>query len=94
MPLTVKSIKVTYDSINERNCFTNGDWISGRVTIEAAKDFQIDYLLLKFKGKANVLWSERYGKTTVVYHAKEKYFSKKHYFVRDKNMRGKLCHTH
>uniref|UniRef100_A0A3Q3M4M8 Arrestin C-terminal-like domain-containing protein n=1 Tax=Mastacembelus armatus TaxID=205130 RepID=A0A3Q3M4M8_9TELE len=77
MLTTVKSLKISYNPINETNTFTNGDWISGQVTLELAKDCQIENLLVKFKGKADVLWTERYGKTTVVYHAKEKYFSLK-----------------
>ncbi|XP_026178413.1 arrestin domain-containing protein 3 [Mastacembelus armatus] len=88
MLTTVKSLKISYNPINETNTFTNGDWISGQVTLELAKDCQIENLLVKFKGKADVLWTERYGKTTVVYHAKEKYFSLKHYFVQDQNQRG------
>lgn len=89
MPFTVKSIKVTYNPVNQENIFTNGDCVSGLVTMEVAKDFQIDSLSIKFKGKADVLWTERYGKTTVVYHSKEKYFSIKHDFIRDKNLKGK-----
>lgn len=88
MPFTVKSIKVTYNPVNQENIFTNGDCVSGLVTMEVAKDFQIDSLSIKFKGKADVLWTERYGKTTVVYHSKEKYFSIKHDFIRDKNLKG------
>ncbi|XP_067378106.1 arrestin domain-containing protein 3-like [Channa argus] len=88
MSLCVKSLKVTYNPINEINTFTNGDWVSGQVTLEVVKDCQIDSLLIKFKGKADVLWSERYGQTTVVYHAKDKYFSFKHYFIQEKNIGG------
>ncbi|XP_070760244.1 arrestin domain-containing protein 3-like [Enoplosus armatus] len=88
MSSTVKSLKVIYNPVNEKNTFTNGDCVSGVVTLEVAKDCQIDSLLVQFKGKAEVLWTERYGQTTVVYHSKDKYFSIKHYFIRDKNVKG------
>ncbi|XP_035514304.1 arrestin domain-containing protein 3-like [Morone saxatilis] len=88
MSSTVKSLKVTYNPINEKNTFTNGDWVSGQVALEVAKDCQINSLLIKFKGKAEVMWTERHGQTTVVYHSKEKYFSNKHYFIRDKDAKG------
>lgn len=88
MSSTVKSLKVTYNPINETNTFTNGDTVSGQVTLEVTKDCQISSLSVKFKGKAKVMWSERHGNTTVVYHSKEKYFTIKHYFIHDKKPEG------
>uniref|UniRef100_A0A3Q3J4W9 Arrestin-like N-terminal domain-containing protein n=1 Tax=Monopterus albus TaxID=43700 RepID=A0A3Q3J4W9_MONAL len=79
MLTTIKSIKVTYNPINVTDTFTNCDLVTGQVTLEVAKDCQIDDLLIKFKGKAEVRWTERHGKQTVVYHSKEKYFSLKHH---------------
>uniref|UniRef100_A0A3B4X0B2 Si:ch211-130m23.2 n=1 Tax=Seriola lalandi dorsalis TaxID=1841481 RepID=A0A3B4X0B2_SERLL len=89
MSTTVKSLKVTYNPVNGKETFTNGDWVTGQVTLEVSKDCQIDSLFIKFKGKAEVLWTERHGKTTVVYHSKDKYFSLKHYFIRGKNLTGR-----
>ncbi|XP_071338820.1 arrestin domain-containing protein 3-like [Trachinotus anak] len=88
MSSTVKSLKVTYSPVHGRDTFTSGDWVSGQVALEVAKDCQIESLCIKFKGKAEVLWSERHGQTTVVYHSKDKYFSLKHYFIRDKDLTG------
>lgn len=88
MSSAVKSLKVAYNPINETNTFTNGDTVSGQVTLEVAKDCKIESLSVKFKGKARVLWSERHGNTTVVYHSKEKYFVVKHYFIHDKSPEG------
>ncbi|XP_034548020.1 arrestin domain-containing protein 3-like isoform X2 [Notolabrus celidotus] len=85
MPSTVKSLKITYNPINEQNTFTSGDWVTGQVSLEVAKDCEIDSLMVQFKGKAEVMWTERHGQVTVVYHSKDKYFSIKHYFIRDKN---------
>lgn len=88
MSSTVKSLKVTYNPINEKNTFTSGDCVSGQVTLEVDKDCEIDSLSIKFKGKASVMWSEKHGKVTTVYHSKDKYFSNKHYFVRGQNSKG------
>lgn len=88
MSSTVKSLKVTYNPINEKNTFTSGDCVSGQVTLEVDKDCEIDSLSIKFKGKASVMWTERHGQVTVVYHSKDKYFSNKHYFVREQNSKG------
>lgn len=81
MSSAVKRLEVTYNPINDRNTFTNGDFVTGQVTVEVSKDCQINSLFIKFKGKADVLWSERHGQTTVVYHSKDKYFSVRHYFI-------------
>ncbi|KAM7416464.1 hypothetical protein PAMA_018496 [Pampus argenteus] len=89
MSTTVKDLKVNYNpATNVNNTFTSGDFISGEVTLEVVKECEIDALSIKFKGKAEVLWSERHGQVTVVYHSKDKYFSTKHYFVPDKDSKG------
>lgn len=88
MLTTIKSLKVSYQPVNEKNTFTNGDCVSGAVTLELAKECEMESLMIKFKGKAEVLWTERYGQTTHVYHSKDKYFSIKHYFFGGKDLRG------
>ncbi|KAM8885105.1 arrestin domain-containing protein 3-like [Spinachia spinachia] len=84
---TIKSLKVTCEPLNEKSTFTNGDYVSGEVTLQLAKECAMDSLMVKFKGKAEVLWTERYGQTTHVYHSKDKYFSIKHYFFGDKDLK-------
>ncbi|XP_063065710.1 arrestin domain-containing protein 3-like [Engraulis encrasicolus] len=72
----IESISVDYDAINEKNTFSNGDHISGRVTVHVSSPTKIQSLAIKAKGKAKVRWSEHYGNnTTVTYSDKEKYFS-------------------
>lgn len=93
MSSTVKSLNVTCNPVNEANTFTSGDVVSGQVTLEVSKDCEIESLLIALKGKAEVMWTERYGHTTVVYHSKEKYFSIKHYFIREQKDRGKCART-
>ncbi|XP_068422338.1 arrestin domain-containing protein 3-like isoform X2 [Clinocottus analis] len=99
MPNTVRSLKVTYNPVNEKNTFTSGDSVSGEVTLDLAKECAVDALLVKFKGKADVLWSERHGQTTVIYHSKDKYFSIKHFFIQNKNQKDNRvvtagCHVY
>ncbi|KAA0716630.1 hypothetical protein E1301_Tti021999 [Triplophysa tibetana] len=88
MSLTVKSISVIYSPINQDNTFTNGDLISGQVIIDVAKETQMQSLSIKIKGKADVQWSEHYGKTTVVYSNKEKFYSMERFFVREDKSHG------
>nr|XP_055056129.1 arrestin domain-containing protein 3-like [Misgurnus anguillicaudatus] len=80
---TVKSVSVVYNPINENNTFTNGDFISGQVILDVAKDTQMQSLSIKIKGKADVFWTEQYHKTTVVYKDKEKFYSMESFFVNE-----------
>ncbi|KAM9810866.1 arrestin domain-containing protein 3-like [Neosynchiropus ocellatus] len=93
MSSTVKSLKVTYNPVNETNTFRVGDTVSGQVALEVAKDCEIQSLSIKFKAKAEVMWSERHGQTTHYYHSKDKYFTVKHYFVRDKDKKDEDFET-
>ncbi|XP_047237497.1 arrestin domain-containing protein 3-like [Girardinichthys multiradiatus] len=77
---TLKKLGITYNSLNNRNTFTSGDVISGHVTLEVTKDCQIDSFYIKFKGKAEVKWTEGQGQASKVYHSKDKYFSVRQYF--------------
>ncbi|XP_056145144.1 arrestin domain-containing protein 3-like [Lampris incognitus] len=82
MPLTVRSITVRHHPANGTDAFTSGDCVSGEITVDLAKDCEVSCLSVKFKGKASVMWSERSGKTTVVYRSKDKYFSVTQFFIR------------
>lgn len=85
MPSTIQSLSVTYDpSNNEANTFSSGDFITGRVTLETAKETEVKSFFVKVKGRARVLWSERHGSVTIVYYNKETIFKSEHYFIQDK----------
>ncbi|KAK7173533.1 hypothetical protein R3I93_003377 [Phoxinus phoxinus] len=90
MSLTVKSISVIYSPINQNNTFTSGDFISGKVILDVAKDTKMQSLSVKIKGKAEVFWTERHCKNNVVYSEsdKEKYYSVEKFFVRGENTHG------
>ncbi|XP_071755888.2 arrestin domain-containing protein 3-like [Centroberyx gerrardi] len=97
MSNTVKSFSVGYNPINKSNTFTSGDYLTGTITVELAKDCKIDSLCVKLKGKAEVKWTETHNKTTVVYHAKEKYFSIKQFIIQDSQGNSNVgpgCHVY
>ncbi|KAG5841064.1 hypothetical protein ANANG_G00195610 [Anguilla anguilla] len=79
---TVKSISISYDSINEQNTFSNGDTISGRMILELSKEAEINSLSVKAKGKADVHWREKHGDRHVSYNAKEEYFKLEQFIYR------------
>uniref|UniRef100_A0A096MHM0 Arrestin C-terminal-like domain-containing protein n=1 Tax=Poecilia formosa TaxID=48698 RepID=A0A096MHM0_POEFO len=85
MKSNIKKINVTYNSMDDESPLTNGDTVEGEVTVEVEKECRINSLYVKFKGKANVLWSETNLNSTKLYRAKVKYFSVRHYFVNEKS---------
>uniref|UniRef100_A0A8C6SN46 Arrestin C-terminal-like domain-containing protein n=1 Tax=Neogobius melanostomus TaxID=47308 RepID=A0A8C6SN46_9GOBI len=81
--LTVKSFSVGYNPINESNVFSSGDYISGQVTLDLAKDTDVNALSVKMKGKAEANWTEGAMEDTELYFKKEKYFSVKQFLIQE-----------
>ncbi|XP_068166926.1 arrestin domain-containing protein 3-like [Antennarius striatus] len=93
----IKSFSVGYNPINKSNIFRSGDCITGQISLELAKECKIVSLWVKLKGKAQVKWTEHYGKTSVTYHSKDKYFSVKQHIIQDvkgDNIVGGGCHVY
>ena len=88
---TVKDFSVSYNRINNEDTFTGGDFISGNIKLELSKDCKINSLYVQIKGKANVLWTEQYGKTVVVYSSKEKFFTIKQSVIQEFKGQGKCA---
>ncbi|XP_073674716.1 arrestin domain-containing protein 3 [Garra rufa] len=73
--MTIRNFAIEYDAVNDRNTFSNGDTLAGRVIVEVSKETKIKALTVKAKGKADVSWNETHGEDSVTYWDKEKYFS-------------------
>ncbi|XP_067249885.1 arrestin domain-containing protein 3 [Chanodichthys erythropterus] len=73
--MTIRKFAIEYDALNDRNTFSNGDTLTGRVIVEVSKETKIKALTVKAKGKADVAWTEKQGEESVTYWDKEKYFS-------------------
>uniref|UniRef100_A0A3B4UUT7 Arrestin domain-containing protein 3-like n=1 Tax=Seriola dumerili TaxID=41447 RepID=A0A3B4UUT7_SERDU len=92
MANSVKSFSVGYNPINKSDIFTSGDRLTGQITLELASISKIYSLSVKLKGKAEVKWTENYGKTSVTYHNKEKYFSIKQFLIQEDHGKFTLLH--
>ncbi|XP_029019453.1 arrestin domain-containing protein 3-like [Betta splendens] len=75
--MSVQSLTLTYDALNEHGTFCGGDTITGSVTLTVEKDITVQTLFLKFKGDANVHWTERRGDHSYSYAAHRRYFKLK-----------------
>ncbi|KAK0147290.1 Arrestin domain-containing protein 3 [Merluccius polli] len=72
---TVKNFTLTYD--NPRGVFSEGDALTGVVTLELLKDAKVESLFVKAKGDANVHWSEKRGDHNHSYNAHTRFFKLK-----------------
>ncbi|KAK3538548.1 hypothetical protein QTP86_006711 [Hemibagrus guttatus] len=91
MACKVNNISVAFDSVRESSTFTNGDYISGRVTLEVAKEIHIESLYVKAKGEASVLWSENHGRyNVVVYHDKVSCFMSILHFIQEQTKDSRI----
>ncbi|XP_043102479.1 arrestin domain-containing protein 3 [Puntigrus tetrazona] len=73
--MTIRKFAIEYDTINDRNTFSNQDILVGRVIVDVSKKTKINALTVQAKGNANVSWDETPAESTVTYWDTEKYFS-------------------
>ncbi|XP_056629343.1 arrestin domain-containing protein 3 [Triplophysa dalaica] len=73
--MTIQTFAIEYDALNDRNTFSNGDTLTGRVIVEITKETKIKDVTVKAKGKADVSWTVSQGEENVTYWDNEKYFS-------------------
>ncbi|CAL8329835.1 unnamed protein product [Arctogadus glacialis] len=79
--LTIKDLTLTYDAINEERTFSEGDTLTGTVTMCLKKDMKVKSFFVKLKGDAYVRWSRGIAKYQIIYKAHARYFKLKHFFI-------------
>lgn len=87
---SVKSLTMTYDALNKLETFSEGDTLTGTVTLSLKKDITVQTLFVKFKGDANVQW-KTYGSTSDVNSAHRRYFKLKQVLISKNDSKGKSC---
>ena len=86
--LTIKDLTLTYDAINEERTFSEGDTLTGTVTMCLKKDTKVKSFFVKLKGDANVRWSQEIGEYQLIHIAHRRYFKLKQFLI-PKNTKGK-----
>lgn len=77
-------ISIEYDALNNRNVFTSGDTVNGRITVNASKDSPIRWLALLALGQAHVTWNE--DEDTMSH--SEEYYRILHYIIKESGRCG------
>uniref|UniRef100_A0AAV2MRD4 Arrestin C-terminal-like domain-containing protein n=1 Tax=Knipowitschia caucasica TaxID=637954 RepID=A0AAV2MRD4_KNICA len=78
---SVRNLVIAYDALNDNGTFSEGDTITGKVTLELEKETKIESLFVKAKGDVSVHWSERHGDKTRNYDAHRRLFKQKHFLI-------------
>lgn len=82
---SIRNFKMTYDAINDNGTFSEGDTITGKVTVELEKETKIETLFVKAKGDVSVHWSEKHGDNTRNYSAHRRLFKEKHFLIAEEH---------
>ncbi|KAK5871325.1 hypothetical protein PBY51_004211 [Eleginops maclovinus] len=78
---SIQSLTLTYDALNEHRTFSEGDTISGKVTLALLKQVTVDSFFIKATGDADVHWTQKSGDKTHSYSAHKRYFKLKQFFI-------------
>ncbi|XP_044225335.1 arrestin domain-containing protein 3-like [Thunnus albacares] len=78
---SIQSITMTYDALNEDGTFSEGDTITGKVTLALLKETTVESFFVKAKGDAEVRWTQKSGDRTHTYSSHRRYFKLKQSFV-------------
>lgn len=82
---TVQSLTITYDALNEHDTFSEGDTLTGKVTLVLSKETTVESLFVKVKGDANVHWTTKSGDRTYTYTSHKRYFKVKQFLIKEES---------
>lgn len=78
--MTIKEFSIEYDAINNKNIFSNGDTVNGRIIVWASKDSRIRSLAFLAEGVADVGWTEH--EDSYISEC-ERYYSAMHFIIQE-----------
>ncbi|XP_062236367.1 arrestin domain-containing protein 3-like [Platichthys flesus] len=77
----IKDFTFTYEALNRDIFFSEGDTITGTVTVTLTKDTKVKSLSVKAKGDAWVRWMEADEESVVMHRTTKRYLEVKRYLV-------------
>ncbi|XP_076587964.1 arrestin domain-containing protein 3-like [Chaetodon auriga] len=78
---SIQSFTLSCDALNDDRSVSEGDTLTGRVTLALLKDSTIESFFVKATGDAQVSWRKKSGDRTYTYSAHKRYFKLKHFFI-------------
>ena len=77
----IQSLTVTYDLLNEKGTFSEGDTLTGKVILALIKETAVESLFVKAKGDADVYWTTKSGDNTYTHSADKRFFKLKQFLI-------------
>ncbi|KAM3610750.1 uncharacterized protein V6R79_008458 [Siganus canaliculatus] len=95
----IMDLKVTYNPINESSTFTNGETVTGQVTLKVTESCRINSLSIRFKVECRMQWDQDSAPEVITYHSEEKYFMGDRLLDQGKNLTDSIvvapgCHVY
>ncbi|XP_023257326.1 arrestin domain-containing protein 3-like [Seriola lalandi dorsalis] len=78
---SIRSLTMTLDAVNENGTFSEGDRLTGKVTLDLIKEITVQSLYIKAKGDAVVRWTQKRGDHSHTHTAQRRYFKLKQFLV-------------
>lgn len=88
---SIKSLTMTCDGLNDYGTVSEGDTLTGKVTVVLIKECAVESFFVKAKGDASVRWSKKSGDRTYTYSAHKRYFKVKHFLIPEESRGRRLC---
>lgn len=88
---SVQSFKMTYDLLNDRGTFSEGDPVVGKVTLVLFKEITVDSLSVKAKGDCDVRWTEKQGDRQKTCTATKRCFKQKQFLIAENSNGRQRC---
>ncbi|XP_061842624.1 arrestin domain-containing protein 3-like [Nerophis lumbriciformis] len=77
----INGFSIDYNALNEDRTFSEGDTLSGKVTLALLKPTAVQNLFVKVKGEAQVRWTTRSGNHNYTHSAHRRYFKLKYFLI-------------
>lgn len=78
---SINSLTMTCDALNDYGTFSEGDTLTGKVTLALSKEITVESFFVKCKGDADVCWTRKSGDRTHTYSSHRRYFKLKRFLI-------------
>ncbi|XP_062273182.1 arrestin domain-containing protein 3-like [Scomber scombrus] len=79
----IKEFSLSYEALNKQGVFTNGDTVTGILTLTLSKETKVKSLVVKITGEGSVRWAHGVGDDRRIYRDNKDYIKVKEYLIKE-----------